>query len=101
TQRPIQDPSKRAGTVANQSPASGNVSRGATVTLFVVQEGQQTPTAPATTRGTGEPEVTPTPETTTPPPNTTPPATTPPATTTAPTQGSQTPLSLGRFRNSG
>ncbi|CUU57684.1 serine/threonine protein kinase [Parafrankia irregularis] len=77
------DPSRQAGTVANQNPVGSAVPRGSTVQIIVVSASQQT-TSPTPTSDSGEPEETPSPEHTTPPASTTPPtSTTPTATATA------------------
>ncbi|ONH58551.1 serine/threonine protein kinase [Frankia sp. CcI49] len=74
------DPSRQAGTVANQNPVGSAVPRGSTVQIIVVSASQQT-TSPTPTSDSGEPEETPSPEHTTPPASTTPPTSTTPTTT--------------------
>ncbi|MCK9898979.1 serine/threonine protein kinase [Parafrankia colletiae] len=98
-QQPSQDTSRQPGFVSDQSPNGSSVPRGSTVTIFVVQQAQQTPTSPPTTGGTGEPEETTPPEETPTAPPTTPPVTTPPA-TTSPTAGGP-PFSGGPGQNGG
>ena len=85
-QQPTEDPSAQPGTVVNQSPrGDSTVSRGSSVTIYVVQDsGQQPPTtqSPSPTRSTS-PTQSPSPTQ----PPTTPPTTSPPAEPTTPGGG--------------